>query len=183
MNKDKLYETLMSQSSSCSYYLRCIVECAEQIKYTKQRLENMVKHQETYENKPYILYHKSLWDNYSSDLDTLAELTLEFKSEFDKAVESDKYLNIDFCKITHKAQCPESDVEQFNWDEEHNNTYVYEWDSYEGWHNYGELWAIIVTDKMTGNVEDTLTYKSLQKQLEQLEHDLKNNIQYCRLFE
>ena len=56
-------------------------------------------------------------------------------------------------------------------------------DSYEGCHNYGELWAIVVTDKMTGNVEDTLTYKNLQKQLEQLKRDLKNNIEYCRLFD
>lgn len=180
MNKDKVYETLMNQLSTDSYYLHCIVECTEQIKHMKTRLENMVKHQETYENKPYILYHKGLWDNYSLDLDSLVELTLEFKSEFDKAVESDKYLNVYFCKITHKEGCPESDVEQFNWD---NNTYVYEWDSYEGWHNYGELWAIVVTDKMTGKVEDTITYKNLQKQLEQLERDLKNNIEYCKLFE
>lgn len=183
MNKDKVYETLMSQSSSCSYYLRCIVECAEQIKHTKTRLENIVRHQETHDNKPYILYHKGLWDNYSLDLDTLAELTLEFKSEFDKAVESDKYLNVDFCKITHKEQCPESDVEHFGWNEERGDVYVYEWDSYDGWHNYGELWAIIVTDKMTGKVEDTLTYKNLQKQLEQLECDLKNNIECCKLFD
>lgn len=183
MNKGSVCEVLMNQSSMGSYYLRCIVECAEQIKYTKQRLENMVKHSENYENKSYILHHKGLWDNYSSDLDTLTELTSEFKSEFDKAVESGKYLNVGFCKITHKEQCPESDVNQFDWDEEHGDCYVYEWDSYEGWHNYGELWAIVVTDKMTGNVEDTLTYKNLQKQLEQFERDLKNNIEYCKLFE
>ena len=183
MNKDKVYETLMNQSSADSYYLHCIVECTEQIKHIKTRLENMDKHQETYENKPYILYHKGLWDNYSLDLDTLAELTLEFKTQFDKVVESGKYLNVDFCKITHKEQCPESDINQFGWDEEHDDVYVYEWDSYEGCHNYGELWAIVVTDKMTGKVEDTITYKNLQKQLEQLDRDLKNNIEYCRLFD
>lgn len=183
MNKDKVYETLMNQSSTDSYYLHCIVECTEQIKHMKTRLKDMVKQQETYENKPYILYHKGLWDNYSLDLDSLVELTLEFKSEFDKAVESDKYLNVDFCKIKHKDECPESDVDNFGWDEEYSNVYVYKWDSYEGWHHYGELWAIVVTDKMTGKVEDTLTYKNLQKQLEQLEHDLKNNIEYCKLFE
>ena len=121
----------MNQSSTDSYYLHCIVECTEQIKHMKTRLENMVKHQETYENRPYILYHKGLWDNYSLDLDILVELTLEFKSEFDKAVESGKYLNVDFCKIKHKDECPESDVDQFGWDEEHCNCYVYEWDSYE----------------------------------------------------
>lgn len=60
---------------------------------------------------------------------------------------------------------------------------MYEWDSYGGWHGYGELWAIVVTDKMTGKVEDTLTYKDIQKQLQQLERDLKNNIEYCKLFE
>ena len=183
MNKDKVYETLMNKSSTDSYYLHCIVDCVDQIKHTKVRLEDMVKRQDNFENKPYILYHKGLWDNYSLDLDSLVELTLEFKSEFDKAVESDKYLNVDFCKITHKEHCPESDVNQFGWDEEHGNCYVYEWDSYEGWHNYGELWAIVVTDKMTGKVDDTLTYKNLQKQLEQLERDLKNNIEYCKLFE
>lgn len=183
MDKDKVYETLMNQPSTDSYHLRCVVDCVEQIKHTKTRLENMVKQQETYENKPYILYHKSLWDNYSLDLDTLAELTLEFKSEFDKAVESGKYLNVDFCKIKHKDEYPEPDVSQFGWDEERGNIYVYEWDSYGGWHEYGELWAIVVTDKMTGKVEDTLTYKDIQKQLQQLERDLKNNIEYCKLFE
>ncbi|WBF79550.1 hypothetical protein BNCALIDO_00161 [Aeromonas phage vB_AdhM_TS9] len=183
MNKDKVYETLMNQSSSCSYYLRCVVECVEQIKHTKTKLENMVRHQETYENKSYILHHKGLWDNYTLDLDTLTELTLEFKTQFDKAVESGKYLDVNFCKIKHKDECPESDVDQFGWDEENNDIYVYEWDCYEGFHHYGELWAIVVTDKMTGNVEDTLTYKNLQKQLEHLERDLKNNIEYCKLFE
>lgn len=182
MNKDEVYEELMNQHS-CSYYLRCIVECAEQIKYTKTRLENMVRYQETYENKSYILYHKNLWDNYSLDLDNLTELTIEFKTQFDKAVESGKYLDVRFCKIINKGQCPESDTDQFSWDEDHNDAYVYEWDSYEGYHAYGELWAIVVTDKMTGSVEDTLTYKGLQKQLEQLKRDLKNNIEYCKLFD
>ena len=183
MNKENVYEQLMNSSSMNSHYLRCIVDCVEQIKHTKTKLESMVKQQETYENKPYILYHKGLWDNYSLDLDTLAELIPEFKTEFDKAMESGKYLNVDFCKIVHKDECPESDVNQFNWDEEHNDIYVYDWDSYDGWHTYGELWAIVVTDKMTGNVEDTLTYKNIQKQLQQLEYDLKNNIQYCQLFD
>ena len=114
----------MNQSPTDSYYLRCIVDCTEQIKHIKTRLENMVKHQETYENKPYILYHKGLWDNYSLDLDSLVELTLEFKSEFDKAAESDKYLDVYFCKITHKEHCPESDVNQFGWDEEHGDCWL-----------------------------------------------------------
>lgn len=49
--------------------------------------------------------------------------------------------------------------------------------------------TMVVTDEDchichgTGEVEDTLTYKNLQKQLEQLERDLKNNIEYCKLFE
>lgn len=183
MDKENVYEHLINTSSMNSYYLRCIADCVEQIKHTKTKLEDMVKQQETYENKPYILYHKGLWDNYSLDLDTLAELTLEFKTEFDKAIESGKYLNVDFCKIMNKNGCPESDINQFNWDEGHNDAYVYEYDSYESWHNYGELWVIVVTDKMTGNVEDTLTYKNLQKQLQQLEYELKNDIEYCELFD
>ena len=51
MNKEEVYEILMSRGSSASYYLRCIVDCVDQIKHTKVRLENMVKHQENYENK------------------------------------------------------------------------------------------------------------------------------------
>lgn|SRR5574343_418688 len=182
MNKDNVYKTLTDNSIE-EYYLRCIVECVEQIKSIKVRLENMVKHQETYDNRPYILYHKGLWDNYSLDLDTLSELVLEFKEQYDKALESDKYLSVDFCKIKHKEECPETDASQFGWDEERGDVYVYEWDSYDGWHNYGELWAIVVTDKMTGKIEDTLAYKNLKKQLEQLESDLKNNIERCKLFE
>lgn len=183
VNKEKVYEALMNQSSMDSYHLRCIIDCVEQIKHTRQRLEYMVKQQESYENTPYILYHKGLWDNYSLDLETLAELTLEFKSEFDKAIQSGKYLNVEFCKITHKEGCLESDVEQYNWDGEHNNIYVYEWDSYDGWHNYGELWALVVTDKFNGDIKDTLVYKNIESNIDRLDKELKEHISICGLFE
>lgn len=37
---------------------------------------------------------------------------------------------------------------------------------------------IVVTDKMTGKVEDTLKYKDLQKQTEQLERDMLTIVNY-----
>lgn len=182
MNKEQVYEMLFS-SPMDSYYLKCISETAEQIKHTKQRLANMKLHQDTYENIPYIIYHRSLWDNYSLDLGTLAEMTQDFKEKYDELWSSGKYSDISFCKITNKSECTEPDIDQFSWDENSSGAFVYEWDSYEGFHHYGELWALVVTDQFTGNVEDTLTYKNLEKHLEQLERDLKINIESCKLFE
>lgn len=181
MTKEQVYDMLFS-STMDSYYLKCISETVDQIKYAKQRIANMKLHQNTYENTPYIIYHKALWDNYSLDLDTLAEMTQEFKEEYDKLWSSGKYSDISFCKITNKSECTESDVDQFSWDEDCDGTFVYEWDSYEGFHHYGELWVLVVTDQFTENVQDTLIYKNLEKQLGQLEHDLKINIESCKLF-
>lgn len=182
MNKEQVYNMLFS-SAMDSYYLKCISEIVEQIKYTKQRLASMKLHQDTYENNPYIIYHKALCDNFSFDLETLSEMTKEFKEEYDKLWSSGKYSDVSFCKITNKSECPESDIDQFSWDEDNNDAFVFEWDSYDGFHHYGELWVLVVTDQFIGNVEDTLTYKNLEKHLEQLEHDLRINIECCNLFD
>lgn len=183
MNKEQAFNMLSNNkdNSMSNYYLNEIVRLSNDIKYQEIRLNNMLTREDTYENKPYIIYHETLSDSYKNDLETLSEMTLDFRNKFEELSRSDKYSQIDFCQIKYIDECPEDDKNNFGWDED--GKFVVSWDSYDGLHTYGQLWCIVVTDKFTGNVKDTLTYKQLEDNIAQLKNELKLNINHCVFFD
>lgn len=183
MNKEQAYEKLVDLKSNFTdnYYLSEVVRLATEIKWQQTKLESTLSDGDTYENKPYIIYHDILSDSYENDLGTLSEMTLDFRNKFEELSNTNKYSQIDFCQIKHIEECPEDDQNNFCWDDD--GKFVVSWDSYDELHSYGQLWCIVVTDKFTGNVKDTLTYKKLEDNVAQLKNELKLDINYCVFFD
>lgn len=183
MNKEQAFNMLSNskENSMNSHYLDKVVRLSNDIKHQEINLNNILTWGDTYENKPYIIYHDTLSDSYENDLETLSEMTLDFRNKFEELSGSNKYSQIDFCQIKHVDECPENDKNNFLWDDA--GKFVVSWDSYDELHGYGQLWCIVVTDKFTGNVKDTLTYKKLEDNIAQLKNELKLNIIHCIFFD
>lgn len=89
-----------------------------------------------------------------------------------------------FEKITTKAECPVSQQNLFTWDDYKNGgtvedseaPFCYHYDSYESWHQYGEIFAVMVRYEPE-NIEQSLPYLSLVEQIKQAKRELEHIIQ------
>ena len=182
MKKSEVLSKISSDIWS-SFYLDKIIPIKNQIKSCKDTLATMDRHQSTFDYKPYIVYHREIWDNYSEDLTVISEVSADLLKHQSELWETGKYDSVEFTVITYKTGCPEQDVSNFSWDDDNNDMYVVEWDIYDDLHKYGSLWALVATDKETADVKETLAYKAIQDQIVALEKDLINAIDKCGLFE
>lgn len=116
------------------------------------------------------------------DIDKLLEIYQSAQEHMDKLEAEGK--SCLFEKITTKAECPASQRDMFIWDdykdgetvEDSEAPFCYSYDSYEGWHQYGEIFAVMVRYEPE-NIEQSLPYLSLVEQIKQEKMKLEYTLQ------
>lgn len=185
MNTEKLFDVLVNKKDwMLGHTITHISNLLADIKSLEGKLEYLENDKGYISNKPYIVYKEEVSD---SDADVLEYLVDRVKRFRDKEVElfaDNKYLDVSFYKIRTKQECPEIDVKSFTWlnDDEEDTPFIFDFDGYEGWHTYGEIWALIVIDKATGNPKDTLEYKNLVSNLLDTKNKLKEELETLKIY-
>lgn len=93
-----------------------------------------------------------------------------------------------FEKITTKAECPASQRGMFIWDdhkdggavEDSEAFFCYSYDSYESWHQYGEIFAVMVRYEPE-NIKQSFPYLSLIEQIKQAKMELRHTLQQLNI--
>ena len=103
MKKSEVLSKISSDIWS-SFYLDKIIPIKNQIKSCKDTLATMERHQSTFDYKPYIVYHREIWDNYSEDLTVISEVSADLLKHQSELWETGKYDSVEFTVITYKLE-------------------------------------------------------------------------------